>query len=104
MFEIVEEYKKRDVKICFVKLRYQLKQLFKYAGLIDLIGESNFFQKINSAVASIREGTPISHHGAALEKLSKTSSFSQIDDNQEFVSFSPGDASGSTYAPKNNLV
>jgi MFS superfamily sulfate permease-like transporter len=49
-YEIVEAYKSRSVKVCFVRLREQPFAMFKKSGLLYLVGESHLFIKVSEAI------------------------------------------------------
>jgi len=51
--EIVEEYLKRNVRVCIVKLRTECRVLFERSGLVDIIGSEHFYGKIQEAVQAI---------------------------------------------------
>jgi len=53
IIEIVKDYNAKRVKICFVKLNHENYKRFRRSGLMELVGEGNFFDKIEDAVASI---------------------------------------------------
>ena len=50
MYEIVHEYKKRGIQVCFVKIREELLDLFSRAGIMQLV-DSHHYQKIRDAVS-----------------------------------------------------
>jgi high affinity sulfate transporter 1 len=54
--EMVHEYKQRNVKVCFVKLRSGLKQSFIVAGVIDPLGGHTVFGSLSTAVEYATQG------------------------------------------------
>lgn len=44
LFEIVEAYDRRGVKVYFTKLRENQMKLFKRSGVWDKLGENHFFR------------------------------------------------------------
>jgi len=46
LLEIVDSYHARGVKVFFVKLRPNQKKMFTNAGLINKVGEDNFFRLV----------------------------------------------------------
>ncbi|KAI8892597.1 sulfate transporter family-domain-containing protein [Globomyces pollinis-pini] len=53
VLEIVEEYQKRNILVCFVKLRDGCRDSFNRSGLVQLVGPHSFYSKINDAVQRI---------------------------------------------------
>ncbi|KAJ1554428.1 Solute carrier 26, partial [Nowakowskiella sp. JEL0078] len=64
LLEIVEEYHHRNILVCFVKVRENCRTQFDRSGLFELVGEQNFFSKINTAVDFARS-TESSKNGSA---------------------------------------
>lgn len=97
MLEIVEEYKSRNVVVCFVKLRSTCKELFKRSGLVEIVGSENFHGKILEAVNSIRDMSPTSSDPGPGEPADATRftnvtnsrglPFRRNDGEEEFISF-----------------
>jgi hypothetical protein len=54
LHEILESYRERSARVCFVKLRKSLRPVFEAAGLIDLVGKENMFKKLENAVAHVQ--------------------------------------------------
>jgi hypothetical protein len=50
LLELVKDYQRRDIIICFVKLREACKSNFIRSGIYDLIGPSRFFLKARDAL------------------------------------------------------
>ncbi|KAJ3112338.1 Solute carrier 26 [Phlyctochytrium bullatum] len=55
MMEIVESYHRRNIIVCFVKLRDTCKPLFLRSGLWALVGMDHFFDKIRDALDYLRD-------------------------------------------------
>lgn len=56
LLEIVQEYKARDIEVCFVKLRDSCKQVFLRSGILgEVLGSDRFFRKIADAEKYLRE-------------------------------------------------
>ena len=56
LLEIIADYKHRNVRVAFVKLRKNLYKPFERAGLIEAIGgEQNLFRTIDQAMASLQQ-------------------------------------------------
>lgn len=53
-FEMLEDYKKRSIFVCFVKLRPSLKLRFLKSGIIDSKDGDRLFNSIDEAKAYIR--------------------------------------------------
>ena len=53
LYEIVEAYHARGVKVYFVRLKGQPMNLFRKSGLLDVVGESNLYRKLPDAIESI---------------------------------------------------
>lgn len=49
LYEIVQEYQKRLIKVCFVKLRLECEEIFTLAGILDLVGNHGLFSKLRDA-------------------------------------------------------
>ncbi|KNC96600.1 sulfate permease [Spizellomyces punctatus DAOM BR117] len=54
LLEIVEDYKHRNMEVCFVKLRESCKHAFLRSGLYDLVGPSHFFRKVRDATEYLK--------------------------------------------------
>jgi len=50
LYEMVLEWEKRNIMVCFVKVRAPTKHLFIQSGLVDAIGSERFFYKRMDAV------------------------------------------------------
>jgi len=55
LWEMMEEYQKDDVFVCFVKLPAQLKVSFLQTGIIGSFGGNRVFRSVEAAVAYIQE-------------------------------------------------
>lgn len=53
LYEIVEAYHARNVKVFFVRLRENPMVLFRKSGLLELVGEENLFRKVPDAIETI---------------------------------------------------
>lgn len=53
LYEIVEAYHARNVKVYFVRLRGQPMTLFRKSGLLEVVGQINLFSKLSDAIESI---------------------------------------------------
>lgn len=53
LYEIVEAYHARDVKVFFVRLRDSPMVLFRKSGLLKLVGEENLFRRVPDAIETI---------------------------------------------------
>lgn len=53
LYEIVEAYHARNVKVYFVRLRGQPMTLFRKSGLLDEVDQVNIFRKLSDAIESI---------------------------------------------------
>lgn len=53
LYEIVEAYHARQVKVFFVRLRENPMKLFRKSGLLYLVGEENLFRKVPDAIETI---------------------------------------------------
>jgi len=55
LWEMMEEYQKDDVFVCFVKLPSQLKKSFVRTGIIGSFGGNRVFPSVDAAISYIRE-------------------------------------------------
>lgn len=55
LYEVVEAYHGRNVKVYFVRLKERPLGLFKLSGLYDLVGPNNFFRKVSDAIEVIEK-------------------------------------------------
>jgi len=55
LWEMMEEYEKDDVFVCFVKLPAQLKIAFLQTGIIGSFGGNRVFHSVKAAETYIRE-------------------------------------------------
>lgn len=69
--ELVHEYLQRDVMVCIVKLRAELRQLFQRSGLVDMIGAPHFYSKIQDAVHAIQIASDVE---VVVERVTSASS------------------------------
>lgn len=63
LYEIVEAYHARDVKVYFVRLREKPMTLFRKSGLLDLVGQVNLFRKVPDAIEAIERDMLNNQHG-----------------------------------------
>jgi len=50
LYEMVSDYQKRDVFICFVKLRPEIRDMFLRAGILGALGGDRVFNSIDDAI------------------------------------------------------
>lgn len=55
LYEIVESYHARNVMVYFVRLRERPMAMFEKSGLLDLVGQDHFFQKVSHAIEVIEK-------------------------------------------------
>ncbi|KAJ3250693.1 Solute carrier 26 [Boothiomyces macroporosus] len=55
LLEIVEEYHKRNILVCFVKLREHCRDAFTRSGIVKIITPHNFYNKIQDAVNKLNQ-------------------------------------------------
>ena len=53
--ELVEDYKKRDIKLIFAGVKGPVRDIFERSGLEEVVGEEQFYLNINQAVNSLEE-------------------------------------------------
>jgi len=53
MCEIVKDYTSKGIRVCFIKLVPENNKKFKLCGLTGMVGEENYFPKIQDAMISI---------------------------------------------------
>lgn len=53
LYEIVEAYHARNVKVYFVRLREGPMVLFRKSGLLNVVGQVNLFRKVPDAIEAI---------------------------------------------------
>ncbi|KAI8984121.1 sulfate transporter family-domain-containing protein [Mycotypha africana] len=66
LYEIVEAYYARHVKVFFVRLRSQPTALFRKSGLYDVVGEQNFFRKVHDAIEVIEKDMMSQQHSQGI--------------------------------------
>jgi len=59
--DLVGEYQSKNVTVCIVKLKPQVKQMFFASGLLTLLGANNIFAKTLDAVTSIEKAGKFTH-------------------------------------------
>lgn len=55
LYEIVESYHARNVMVYFVRLRERPMAMFEKSGLLDLVGQDHFFQKVSHAIEVVEK-------------------------------------------------
>ncbi|KAI8079030.1 sulfate transporter family-domain-containing protein [Gilbertella persicaria] len=55
LYEIVEAYHARHIKVYFVRLRENPLALFRKSGLLDVVGQMNLFRKVSDAIEVIEK-------------------------------------------------
>jgi MFS superfamily sulfate permease-like transporter len=55
--EMVEDWKKRQVVVCFVKVRTKHRALWMRSGLLEVVDPSRLFSKIQDALQYIHDDT-----------------------------------------------
>ncbi|KAI9477920.1 MAG: sulfate transporter family-domain-containing protein [Benjaminiella poitrasii] len=55
LYEIVEAYHARKVRVYFVRLREQPMALFRKSGLLEMVGVENLFRKVSDAIEVIEK-------------------------------------------------
>jgi len=55
LWEMMEEYQKRDIFVCFVKLPSQLKRPFIQSGIIGAFGGNRVFKSVETALNYIKD-------------------------------------------------
>ncbi|KAG2202473.1 hypothetical protein INT47_013089 [Mucor saturninus] len=53
LYEIVEAYHARNIKVYFIRLREGPMSLFRKSGLLDVVGQNNLFRKVPDAIEAI---------------------------------------------------
>lgn len=53
LYEIVEAYHARGIKVYFIRLREGPMDLFRKSGLLDVVGQVNLFRKVPDAIEAI---------------------------------------------------
>jgi SulP family sulfate permease len=60
--EVIEEYHSRDIQVIFANVKGPVRDIFKRSGLVDLVGEDNFYLDINKAVADLEKEVEVPSH------------------------------------------
>ena len=55
LYEVVEAYHARNVKVFFVRLREKPMALFRKSGLLNVVGQVNLFRKVSDAIETIEK-------------------------------------------------
>ncbi|KAI8639784.1 sulfate transporter family-domain-containing protein [Parasitella parasitica] len=55
LYEIVEAYHARDIRVYFVRLREKPMALFRKSGLLEVVGQVNLFRKVSDAIETIEK-------------------------------------------------
>ncbi|KAL9547472.1 hypothetical protein PS6_007120 [Mucor atramentarius] len=55
LYEVVEAYHARNVKVFFVRLRENPMALFRKSGLLNVVGQVNLFRKVSDAIETIEK-------------------------------------------------
>lgn len=60
--ELIDEYHNRDIDVIFANVKGPVRDLFRRSGLVDLLGEENFYLDINKAVSDLEEEIEVPSH------------------------------------------
>lgn len=60
--EVIDEYHSRDIRVIFANVKGPVRDIFKRSGLVDLIGEENFYLDINKAVSDLNQEIEVPSH------------------------------------------
>ena len=60
--ELIDEYHNRDIDVIFANVKGPVRDLFKRSGLVDLLGEENFYLDINKAVSDLEKEVEVPSH------------------------------------------
>jgi len=70
LYEMVKEFERDNIFVCFVKLRSHLKIPFISSGIIGPLGGDIMFEKTNQAIRYIQENHPLQPNDTMSENLS----------------------------------
>jgi hypothetical protein len=90
LYEIVEDYHRRDILVLFVRLRDQNKQLFVRSGIVDLVGSMSFFRKITDAISFYELGGHPPALRPIIEGATSSPQSERVDDDEDSQSPSVG--------------
>jgi len=62
--ELIEDYKKRDIKLIIAGVKGPVRDIFERSGLDDVIGEEQFYLNITEAVKSLEDESEEESHRA----------------------------------------
>lgn len=60
--DVIDEYYNRNIQVIFANVKGPVRDIFKRSGLIDLVGEENFYLDINKAVADLEQEVEVPSH------------------------------------------
>ncbi|NGP77960.1 solute carrier 26 family protein [Balneolaceae bacterium YR4-1] len=60
--ELIDEYHNRDIDVIFANVKGPVRDLFQRSGLVELLGEENFYLDINKAVSNLEEEVEVPSH------------------------------------------
>lgn len=60
--ELIDEYHNRDINVIFANVKGPVRDLFQRSGLVDLLGENNFYLDINKAVSDLEKEVEVPSH------------------------------------------
>lgn len=60
--EVIDEYHSRDIQVIFANVKGPVRDIFRRSGLVDLVGEENFYLDINKAVADLEQEVEVPSH------------------------------------------
>jgi len=60
--ELIDEYHSRDINVIFANVKGPVRDLFRRSGLVELLGEENFYLDINKAVSDLDEEIEVPSH------------------------------------------
>jgi len=69
LVEMCEDYEKREILVCFVKLKEHHQKGFLLSGLMKMIGPKNFFKKTIEALNYINNKKGMKNSGATKHEL-----------------------------------
>lgn len=60
--DIIDEYGSRDIEVLFTNVKGPVRDIFRRSGLVELVGENNFYLNINEAVLDLDKEVEVPSH------------------------------------------
>ncbi len=60
--QVIDEYYSRDIEVIFANVKGPVRDIFRRSGIVDIVGEDNFYLTINKAVEDLEQEVEVPSH------------------------------------------